>query len=323
MGMDKTVDRSGREIARFAEPVDLHVDALLTQLAIDYANEEAAFVANRVLPRLSVNRESDKYAVYGKEALRLEGDLKRAPKTLYATADWDVTTEDFRTEEYGVTYPMDDRERLNADAGMDPDQASTRKLMGIMLVRREADVRDLISNTAVVTQNTTPAAAAKWSTESSSDPLAAVDTARTAIRRATARNPNCLLLGAAVWDVVKRHPALLSLVKVTDGMVTRQMAAQLFEVDEIIVGGAIYDSANGGQAYAGADIWGKDAWLFYRTASPSLYEPSAGYQLVFEDLVTERFRADDRRLTVIRTRENRDEVVVDAGAIYYFKSVIA
>lgn len=47
---------------------NVHIDAALTNLAIQYRN--LAFVAEYVLPPLPVMKESDKYYVFSREKLR-------------------------------------------------------------------------------------------------------------------------------------------------------------------------------------------------------------------------------------------------------------
>ena len=63
--------------------------------------------------------------------------------------------------------------------------------------------------------------------------------------------------------------------------------------------------------------------LVYVPENPGLMQPAAGYQLVFEDLVTERYREDALRQDVVRVRESTDEVLISAYCAYLIASVVS
>ena len=87
----------------------------------------------------------------------------------------------------------------------------------------------------------------------------------------------------------------------------------MFEVDELLVGKVIRRTSKEGAADAFADVWGKDALLFYKETRPSLKRASFGYQMRTSDLRVFRYREDKRDTDVIRVSEKADEKIVSAS----------
>jgi hypothetical protein len=116
---------------------------------------------------------------------------------------------------------------------------------------------------------------AKTSGISVNDPIAHINVGRAGIMKQTGYNPNKFIV---TWDA---YNALLSNTFITDRMkltsdkvVTKDLLARLFEVDQFIV----LDSVN----EAGTDFLSTSrALLCYTPATPSKFSPSAGYNIVY------------------------------------------
>lgn len=306
---------------RFAEPGDLHVDAALSQVSIDFRNDE--FIADIVSPRIRVEKESDKYFVWGTEAFNNPTTI-RAPKAAFARTEFSPSTASYACEEYGLEIPIDDRERRNADAGADIEIAAVEKATGIIMTGREKRLADLLTSTAYVTQNTTLSGTDQWSDYANSDPVTDIDTARATIHAAGSPNPNLLVLGRAAFDVLKRHPSLLEAFKYNprSGVVTEGMIAEFFGVERMLLGNARYKTSNEGQADALGYVWGKNAILLYAPKTPSRYTPAATYSFVFTDRVVETYREPEHSVTVVRVREEVAEKITSTACCYLIKDAV-
>jgi len=306
---------------RFAEPGDLHVDAALSHVSLDFKNDE--FIADLVSLRIRVEKESDKYFVWGTEAFTNPMTI-RAPKASFARTEFAPSTGSYRCEEYGLEIPIDDRERRNADAGADIEIAAVEKATGIIMTGREKRLADLLTSTTYVTQNTTLSGTDQWSDYTNSDPVSDIDTARATIHAAGSPNPNLIVLGREVYDVLKRHPAVLEAFKYTrSGVITQQMMADLFGVEQVLVGNARYKTSNEGQADALSYVWGKNALLLFTPKLPSRFTPAATYTFVFTDRVVETYREPEHSVTVVRVREEVSEAVTSTACCYLIKSAVA
>lgn len=306
---------------RFAEPADLHVDAALSHISLDFHNDE--FIADRVSPRIRVDKESDKYFVWGTDAFQTPS-TGRTPKSLFARTEFAPATASFVCEEYGLEVPVDDRERRNADAGADIEIAAVEKATGIIMTCREKRLADILTSTSRVTQNTTLSGTSQWNDYTNSTPIANVDTARSTIHAAGAPNPNTLVMGREVFDTLKQHPDILEAFKYTrSGAVTEAMMADLLGVERVLVGNARYRTSNEGQASVLSYVWGKNAVLLYTPPMPSRFTPAATYTFVFTERVVETYREPAKTCTVVRVREETAEVITSTACCYLIKNAIA
>jgi hypothetical protein len=189
---------------------------------------------------------------------------------------------------------------------------------------REKRVADLVLATANISQNTTLAGVNQWS-DPGSDPLNDVRIARVAIYTgAPGYTPNTMVIGYQVFEALKQHPDVKEIVKYTErAIITRQILAAVFEVDELLVGKVTRRTSKEGQTDAFGDVWGKDALLYFREMRPSLKRASFGYQMRQEDLKVFRYREDKRDTDVIRVSEKQDEKLVAEKLAYLFKAAVA
>lgn len=292
-------------------------DPILSQLAIEY--RPVGFIADRVLPTVSVNLESAGYYVFDDTNFNIpEG--KRNPRGVYKEIDFGITSDTYRAEEYGWEARIDDRERRNAPGALDLDMGKTRRLTNAALLKRESRVANLVTNTANVTNNTTLVGAAQWS-DPTSDPASVAKTARGLFRQKAGVLPNRLTMGWDVYEALRIHPKVIDFMD--GGRATEQDIADFFEVQEVIVARAVYNNAREGQAANLVDLWGKDALFSYQSAIVSADEPSFGYQFEAQQLAVFRYRDVPVNCDVIRVNEIRAEKIASTRLGYLVKAAAA
>lgn len=299
-------------------------DQLLTNISIQFAAAPDGYLADMVLPPVPVQKESAAYWVYDKSRMDAP-DSKRAPRSAYNRIDWNVSTDTYLCEQYGLEGEIDDEERKNAAAPLDLDVDTTEIVTDMVLNGREKRVADMVLSTAVVTQNTTLVGALQWSDGAGSDPLNDVAVGRQAIRSGSPGYlPNAMVCGHQVFEKLKLHPDIKEVVKYTErSIITKPILAAVFEVDEFIVGNVSRRSSKEGVADAFTDVWGKDALLFYKERRPSLKRASFGYQMRQNDLRVFRYREDKIDTDVIRVNEKQDEKIVSVALGYLIKAAVA
>jgi len=299
-------------------------DQLLTNVSLQFQAAPEGYLADKVLPPVPVAKESAAYWVYDKSPMDAP-ESKRAPRSQYNRIDWNVTTDTYLAEQYGLEGEIDDEERKNAASPLDLDVDTTEIVTDMVLNNREKRVADLVLSKAVIPQTLTLTGVDQWNDYANSDPLDDIKTARTTIYLgAPGYGPNTLLLGYMAFEALKLHPDIKEIVKYTErAIVTRQLLAAVFEVDEVLVGKVIRRVSKEGAADAFADVWGKDALLFYKETRPSLKRASFGYQMRTSDLRVFRYREDKRDTDVIRVSEKQDEKIVSSALAYLIKAAVA
>lgn len=299
-------------------------DPVLTNISIQFQPAQGGYLADKIMPPVPVMKESAIYWVYDKSRFNIP-ESARAPRSEYNKIDWSATTDNYLAKEYGLEGEIDDEERENASAPLDLDVDTTEIVTDAVLNNREKRVADTVLSTTVVTQNTTLAGVNQWSDISgTSSPLTVAKTARTTIFDATGYRPNKLAMGYKVFEALKLHPEILDRIKYSErGVVTEELLAELFEVDEVFIGGVLRKTSKEGQTDTIADVWGRDALFFYAEARPSLKRASFGYQMRNKNLRVFRYREDKRNTDVIRVTEKQAEKVVAAQLAYLVKSAVA
>ncbi len=124
------------------EPKDLHIDQILTNLSIQYKNED--HIWPEVLPLLKVAQKSDKYFKYDKADTFRVKDLKLGPTSRPNESGYGVATETYAVEDYGeAIWVSDDAIRL-ADAPLQVEFDTIQQLNTDLDIAQEVRVADLV-----------------------------------------------------------------------------------------------------------------------------------------------------------------------------------
>jgi len=267
-------------------PKSAHQDAALTNISIGYRN--GAYIADRVFPHVRVSKQSDYYYEFQKGAWFRNEAAIRSPGSVARRGGYPITTGTYFCQEYAFGHPVPIELLNNADIVLSPMETGVRFASDKIMLAKEKVVSDLVTTTTNWT--TTDDVAAAWVGDSSSTFIDDILTQKEVVRKLIGRYPNCLLMDAKTFNEVKQTPDLLDRIKYTGTQgrpadVTTSTIAQLFELDEVMIGQTIYSDAE--EVVAGTDFNAVDLWetnatkgaalLYYRSPAPALDVPSAGY----------------------------------------------
>lgn len=314
-------------------PEDQHVDQLLTNVSVAYLQAQDKFVADRVFPRVAVQKQSGKFATYNEgDFLRDEAKL-RGPGSESAGGGYNVSTGTYSCEIYASHIDVDDQTVANADVPFRPAQDATQLLTQRELIKREVRWAAKYFTPGVWTGGTSadPTAASlsgAWDNPSST-PIEDIHDQINAINTNSGFMPNTLVLNLLGWQALKNHPDLVDRVKHTSGAaLTTDVVARLLGIDRILVTTAVYNTAGEGATASYSSIAGANALLVYSAPSPSLMVPSGGYTFVWsgypggaEGRVIRRFRMEHLRSERVEIEAAWDQKVVAGNVGVYIQSV--
>jgi hypothetical protein len=301
----------------------LYIDAALSNVAVGYKN--ATFIAPQIFPAVPVMKQSGKVYEFGKDAFRIAKSY-RAPGTVSnRVQSFSVSTDSYYCDNHALHDVLSMEERENADAAVQPEVAMTEGLVDMIGLGREKAIADVILSSGTITNGSTLSGTTQWSDYTNSNPRDAALTAIESIRTKSGAKCNVAIMGATVFNKLKLHPDLLDAFKyTTGGVLSEDLVAQALGVDKILVGRAIYNSADEGQTAVMADVWGKHCLFAYIAPTPGLRKPSLGYSYLWktgaqgflvekEDLGPSRGNG-----TFIQASNYYDDVVhaVDFGYLY-------
>lgn len=306
----------------------VHVDSLLTDISVAFIQSSTKYVADRVFPAVPVMKRSDLYATYNQGDFLRDEVQRRQQGAAAVRIGYRTGTDSYIAEEWAAAHAIDDQVRANADAPFMPEQDAVRLLTQKMLIRRDADFVTKYMGTGIWGVDSSGGSDfTQWS-NAASTPIEDIHNACFTVEANTGFLPNKLVLGRAVWYDLKNHPDIVDRVKYTSGgPVDTAIVARLFGLDEILVAGAIQNTAAEGVAHAGSHLVGDDALLVYSPPSPGLLQPAAGYTFVWSGLigsnmgqVVEQYRDEDHLSDIVRIRGAWAQKVVSAPLGVFFNN---
>lgn len=321
----------------------VHVNRPLTNISIAFLQNAANFVADRVFPTITVSKRSDRYFVYERGDFNRDEMEERAPATESAGGDYNIdNTPTYFARYYSFHRDIDDQTRENYDEPLDADREATEYVSHKALIRKERLFVTKYFVAGVWTTDITgvagaPAAgqAQQWDQDAST-PIEDVATGKDVVLESTGFEPNVCVLGQQVWTALKNHPDIVGRIDrgQTPGgpaMTLRENLAALFEVDEVLIMKSIVNTAAEGQTAVHSFIGGKNALLAYRTPSPGIMVPSAGYTFQWGGLSgsgpggtrIKRFRIEKIESDRVEIGTAFDQKLVAADLGYFFLGIVA
>jgi hypothetical protein len=258
------------------------VDPVLTSIAQGY--KQLDLVGGMLFPTVPVMMRAGNIITFGKEDFMLYG-MQRAPGENTRRVQVGYAGAPFALVDYGLegALPVEiEQEAGEGASGFSIDAAAmtvnkVQAMMALRLEKAQADLARTAGNYAG-SNKVTLTSTARWSDYTGvSKPLKDVENAKEAIRAATGKRPNVMVMGAAVLAALRQHPDIVDRMKYTGrDVATVEILASLFGVAKVVVGESIY-SNDAGTTFT--DVWGKDVVLAYAElgALASMGTPSYGY----------------------------------------------
>lgn len=262
-----------------------HVDRALTNMSVAYMQDASVFIADKVFPIVPVTRQSDMYYTYDRGDFLRDEARERGAISESAGGDYSVDTDLYYCKKHAFHKDVSPEERANFDAPLDANRDAMQFVTDKMLIRREMMWTKEYFTEGVwaneiegVDASPTTGQTLQWNLETS-NPIADISNASLAMAEASVGyRPNRLVLSPQAFYALKNHPDILDRIKYTErGIVTTELLASLFEVEQVLVAWGVVNNAPKGAADAISFITGRNALLVYAAPRPSLRAPSGGY----------------------------------------------
>jgi len=245
-----------------AAPLVGHLDAALTSFAKKFTNNE--LIADRIAPAVMVNRQTDKYYIYGRESQELTERQLRATGSPAERIRISLSTDTYNCKSHALASEIGDEDRAGyAEAG-DIEEDAVQAMIAKILLQREDELAVMLTDTAQVTNNVTLAGASQWNDDAST-PGPDIETGKSKVRESGVR-PNFIAVGEPVFTKLRWHPAIKAAFQYQTAKALNEAdLAAFFGVEEFLVGMASKRSPAGVQSFP----WGKHAIVGFR-------DPAAG-----------------------------------------------
>lgn len=304
----------------------------LTAIAVAY--KQPGLIADKVLPYVPVNTTEFRYKKYA------VADDFTVPATLVGRKGAPQQVEFGETEvtdsvqDHALDAPVPnadveafERARAQGMTGAtDPMFRPTSMVMELGMLAREKRTADLVFNAAnyAVGNKSTLGPGSYFSDDAVKPHNVITDALDTMIMR-----PNIAVFGRTAWSKTSRNPNLVKAIYgqgTEQGQVSRQAFADLFELEEVLVGDGWVNTAKKGQAATMVRIWGKHVSFMHRNMNAdSQYGITFGFTARFGNRVGGYIEDPDMGMRGgkrVRAGESVKELITANDLAYLFESAV-
>jgi len=280
------------------------------------------FIAEEIFPVRPVTKKAASLSVITRKNMK-RANTKHAKGAAFSRIDLDAKDLDYKCESEGLEYPLTDDDRENYANDFDAELEGTGVLKVKMLLEREIRVKDLVFNTTSWTGSslyTDVSGSVPFATLTSAI-IPVITAAKEKVRLQTGVTPDALILGQAALNQILGNSTIKACFPgatlITMSML-RQALAQIFDLNKLIVGSAVYDSAKEGQTFSGSDIWGSTYAMVAKIQNgPTNVNAGLGRSVVWNPLdagvdAIVQYREEQTASDIFRSQGYRQEKVFDA-----------
>ena len=306
----------------------LHIDAVLSNLSIQYINEQLIWPF--LMPQIKVGKRSDKYYQYNKaDTYKIPND-QIGPTAMPNEHTWGLSNENYSVVDHALGDWLAQEAIDNSDNPLQPE-IDTNDFLNLWLeLAQEQRVANKVFAAATYPSGNKVQLSGndQWG-GSTDDPI---DDITEAIEACFVR-ANTLVFGQAVWKKFRKLSEILDAVKGTSryqgspgGLATAPEVAGLFEVDRVLVGRARYNSAKEGQTPSYARLWGKHCAALYVAPSPGA--KSITFGLTISEMLKQTQRDFDKKRGIkgahyFKVAWNSDEKIIASDVGYLIEDAVA
>ena len=285
----------------------------LAAVAIAYKN--TSLIADMVLPRVMVGKQQFRYNKHSLSEGFTVPDTRVSRRSRPNEVTFSSEEVESSTEDYALDDPLPYADLENQQEGFDPEANSVEMLNELIMLSREVRASELVFNTQNygAKNKMTLSGSDKWDHDDS-DPIATImDSLDAMVMRG-----NKAVIGQKVWSNLRRHKDIVKAVHKTagdTGAASVGAVAELFELEELIIGRAWVNSAKKGQTPSLKRTWGNAMVLFYQNqmSMPQNQLVTFGFTAQWGDRVAGSMEDPDigmRGGKRIRTGESVRELVI-------------
>ena len=244
------------------------ISKALTNLTINYTNGD--FIAQDLLKDIPVMSESDQYYVYSSD--RQLPETSRANGALANMVTWEVSTAAYHLTEHSLKDVITGRDLDNAESQLQLRKVTVENLMEKILLRQEYEMQKVLFTTTTFSSNgtLTSATSMRYVTTTSA-PIQQALSACSVILRDSGMKPNKIATNFHGFMSLKENLNIIDRYKYTQkGILTKELLAAAFDVDEFHVGTTSYNPAKEGEDLSMNTIHPSDFLIGYFAPAPGL-----------------------------------------------------
>jgi len=287
----------------------------------EYSTERMRFIADDILPVKAVRKKAATLSVCKRENLTVP-DTEHANGATFGRVDLYMDDMSYLCVDHGIEGQVTDEDMENYADDFDAEVEKTQAIKIKMKLARELRVAAGVFNPVVWTGAAlyTDVSAAPWDAIGSGV-IAQIQTAREVVRLNCGLPPDSLIISESSMINLMNNTQILGKFPgapvITEAMLRAAMAA-ILGVPNLIVGQAVYNSADEGLDFTGAEIWSDNYAMLAVLGSEGLpmTEPQLGRTMMWDAYVSgleyvESYREEQTKSEIIRVEQYVQEKIFD------------
>lgn len=308
-------------------------DKLLTQSLLGYTPKK--FISELILPEIQSAQYTGKLGRVGAQHLRIVSTIGGGKGKYHHVDSFVADSLGFDIESHGLEDIVTKRDYRNWNEPFKAEDNRAKALQTLLYLAKEKGLADTLSNTSVITQNTTLVGADQYTDKLNSDPVGDFTLARTTVFDASGEEVNTAIMNYNVKEALRYHPQLLDFLGYKydrPGGLSEAELQSVLGVQKIFVGTAKYNSAKEGQATSLANVWGNNIIFAVCPDSASLGDMglgqvALGYTVRLEGSAPRKvYKKSDGinppESTEIVVEDEYDQLIAQASAAYLIKDAV-
>jgi len=289
----------------------------------EYATSKMRFIADLILPVKKVAKKASTLSVCKRKNLTIP-NIKRANGSAYNRVELYMDDMSYTTANEGLEAQVTDEDRENYTSDFDCEVEKTQGIKIKMRLSRELTVKNLIFNTTTWDTSDsdlyTDNSGAPWDTVGSAV-IKQIQTAREKVRLNCGVPADSMIISESSFinllnntEIKAKFPGA---TVITEAMMRAQMGA-IFGITNLLVGRAVYNSADEGQDFSGAEIWPDDYAMVAVLGEEGLpmTEPQLGRTMLWDNYASdieyvESYREEQTESEIIRVKRYVEHKIFD------------
>ena len=301
------------------------VDPVYSGISLAYKN--TSYIADQVLPRVKVGRSSFKYRKFDKGQYLTVPDTLVGRKGIPNQIELGFTEQDASVISHALDQVVPLEDIVDAPEGYDPQKKAVEFLTEMILLDRECRVANLVFDAATYAAGSKVTLAGNDQfSAANSNPIGVIKTGLDACWM----RPNVMVLGREVFSVLSTHPSIVQALYPLsggNGIVTAKQIADLFDVEQVLVGNAWVNGAKRGATPVLQRAWGKHIALLYINPAAATNDlPTFGVTAELGSRFSGSIAQPETGIggsNLIRVGERVKELIIANDLGYFIKNAVA
>jgi hypothetical protein len=228
------------------------------------------FIAQKIFPVTDVQLATANFSRVKLKNLLFSANVGRAPGAKYSRGQGEFEQDNYQTAEYGHEEVNDDNESRVYAYTIDSEMITSKRARFVLLSEYEKRVAAKVLDTTVFTGSFAHAVGTAWSTKATATPIDDVRFCVKQIYNNFGVMANTLQITWLDYMNLRDCQQIVDRIKYSGRddpkNVTPAMLAALFDLEQVLVAGGVFNGANDGQAASISPVWAAGSAMVCKVA---------------------------------------------------------